>query len=358
MYEDTMNDMDDEAVGMPVSTSDDSGVLTTEEVAVYAVLNPLIVYEDARVKVGILKGVRDGYIRPLSIQMQGVRDGELTYKAGGTLSDRSLVPVFCLMEAELVDKMRVSPANLALGKAAVNSLNPAPVTREFVDMVVEDYVEADPINREFFLPSGEGDDNGTLPIIGTTADRPTVDEVMGALGTTEPVYQGGDQSQGGHVGVTLLDVVQDTDSSSFSMVTPTSDPSFTGTITFGGHVQEQPVMNTQELGTVEQVPAAIPEPALIEDGEGTVHVSDNLDASVYQSPEALSVHPDHSLNRDRVDTAVEPMVVPGQGATAYTVDPMGLPVIETTPAYGVQEGGVEVPYDPAVHELPIDQLPM
>jgi hypothetical protein len=339
MYEDTMNDMDDDGEGTDVPT-DDSGVLTDEEVAVYAALNPLIVYEDVRVKVGVLKSVREGYIRPLTIQMQGVRDGELTYKAGGTLSDRPLVPVFCLMEAELVDKMLVSPANLALGKAAIDSLNPAPITREFVDMVVEDYVEADPINREFFLPTEGGDDDDTLPITGSTPDRPTVDEVMGALGTTE----------------TLVGLTDDIDPGQpLTYGDPTSNPNFTGTITFGGYVQE-PAMNTQELGTVEQVVA---EPALIEDGGG-VHVSDNLDAAAYQSPEALSVHPDRSPNNDLVDAAVEPMVVPGQGATAYSIDPMGLPVIETTPALepGVLEDGTRVPYDPRLHELPIDQLPM
>lgn len=394
MYDDTMNDMDmdsDEVVDAP----DDSGVLTGEQVQELATMNPILVYDDGRVKVGILKGVREGgYIRPLSIQMQGVRDGVLTYKAGGTLTNRPLVPVLCLMEAALVDRMRVSPGALALGKAAIDSLNPTtPAINPLVDVLVEEYVEAAPIEREFFLPSVEGnDDSDALPTMGGTPDMPSVEEVMTALGTTESLKGLIDNIDPGFYGETLnandpgfysgTDTLVGNDPGFMQPVTyadPTSDPNFTGTITFGGYVQEQAAVNTQELGTVEQV---IPEPAIIEDGEGTVHVSDNLDASAYQSPEALSVHPDHSPSSDLVDMAVEPMAVPGQGAVAYTVDPMGLPVIETEannypgqyteplPAVGVvttaewqgapvslepgvQEDGRAVPFDPRLHQLPM-----
>lgn len=388
MLQDITDDMGNEEIDVP---ADDSGVLTKDQVLELASMQPLLVYEqaeDKKVKVAVLEGVRTfhhptasempgchsstetGKPPRFSIRLQGVRKGELTYNARRTINDLSLVPVLALIDAELVDRMRVSPEALALGKAAFDSLNPVPVTREFVDMVVEDYVEADPINREFFLPSGEAD---TLPTGSTTPDMPSVEEVMNALGVTEPLiglvdnidpgfygetlgandlgyYQGRDQSQGGHAGVTLLDVVQDVDPSSWSMG-PTSNPSFTGSITFGGYIQE-PAVNTQELGTVEQV---IPEPALIEDGECTVHVSDNLPTSAYQSPEALVVHPDYSPSSGLVDMAVEPMVVPGESAVAYSIDPMGLPIIETTPVLepGVQEDGAVVPFDPAVHELPM-----
>lgn len=356
MYKDITDDMGSDAEGTDV-LADDSGVLTGEQVLELATMQPLLVYEqaeDKKVKVAVLEAVR-AFHRPLlggrpprfSVRIQGVRKGELTYNARRTIDERPLVPVFCLMDADLVDRMRVSAEALALGQAAVDSLNPAPRINPMVDLLVTEYEESGSVEGEFFLPTEESDDDA-LPIAGNTPDRPTVDEVMGALGTTEPV----------------VDLVADIDPSFYgdawgtteSMTVidhgygfyndpgftqpatygdPTTSPNFTGTITFGGHVQEQPAVNTEQLGTVEQV---IAEPALIEDGDG-VRVSDNLDPSAYQSPEALAVNPDRSPNSDVVDAAVEPMAVPGQGAEVYTVDPMGLPVIATTPAYGVQDDG-------------------
>jgi hypothetical protein len=346
MLEDTMNDMDN-----------DSSVLSGRQVSELATMQPLLVYEqaeDKKVKVAILNAVRSPNLPEthpgpdrFSIRIQGIRKGELTYNANRTINELSLVPVLALIDAELVDRMRVSPEALALGKAAIDSLNPAPSINPLVDLLVTEYEESAPVEREFFLPSDDelDDYNDTLPIPGDKGtERPTVQEVMESL--DPDLYCGNDTMLGYDLDPNFAKPISYGD--------PTTSPNFTGSITFNA-VQEQPTMNTQDLGTVEQV---IPEPALIEDGEGTLRVSDNLDATAYQSPEALSVHPDRSPNNDRVDAAVEPMAVPGQGAEAYTVDPMGLPLIETTPAYGVQEDGTLVPFDEAVHELPIDQLPM
>lgn len=359
MLEDTMNDMDDVTELAETDTPvDDSGALTKDQVLELASMQPLLVYEqaeDGKVKVAVLEGVRTfhhptetGKAPRLSIRIQGIRKGELTYNAKRTIDELSLVPVLALMDAKLVDRMRVSPEALALGKAAIDSLNPSPFINPLVDLLVTEYEESAPIEREFFLPTEEGDDD-TAPTTVTTPNMPTVEQVMSVLDTMEPAMGLIDDIDPGFYADT--DSLVGNDPGFMQPVSygdPTSSPNFTGTITFGGYVQEQPVVNTQELRTVEQV---IPEPALIEDGEGTVHVSDNLDASAYQSPEALSVHPDRSPSSDLVDTAVEPMAVPGEGAVAYSIDPMGLPVIALEP--GVQEDGTLVPFDETVHELPM-----
>lgn len=373
MLQDITDDMgSDEELDDTSTATDDSGILTKDQVLELATMQPLLVYEqaeDGKVKVAVLEGVRtfhhpteDSKPPRFSVRIQGVRKGELTYNAKRTINELNLVPVLALIDAELVDRMRVSPEALALGKAAIDSLYPtAPPINPLVDVLVEDYVETAPIEREFFLPSEEGDDDTAPTSGGTTTDMPTVEEVMTVLDTMEPVEGLINDIDPGFYGETLeandtgfysdTDTLVGNDPGFMQPVTytdPTSNPSFTGSITFGGYIQEQPAVNTQELGAVEQV---IPEPALIEDGEGTVHVSDNLDATAYQSPEALSVHPDHSPSSDLVDTAVEPMAVPGQDAVAYTIDPMGLPVIALEP--GVQEDGTLVPFDETVHELPM-----
>lgn len=294
MLQDITNDMDSDDELDDTIAQD--GTLTDEQVLEYAGMEIPIVYEqeeDGKVKVGSLVGIRPHYPKPkYSVRTQGVRKGILTHKAGRTITSRPLVPVLCLMEADLVDNMGVSAEALALGKAAIDSLNPVAVSPEFVDMVVTEYEERAPIDREFFLPSGEEvEDYADVPP--TTVDHsnlPSVEEIMAAITTT---------------------------------VTPTTSPHDDGTITF---------INTETSTMDEQlaVPQVIPEPAIIEDGTDGVHVFDNLAPEAYESPDALTVTPDLSASADRVDTATEPMAVAGKDSEVVVIDQSGLPVIETT----------------------------
>jgi hypothetical protein len=184
MSMDTINDT------VNSNNSSDSMALTDAQLVEYAAMNPFIIYLDGgdhvknkSVVAALLEGVRPGTstsdmgrvtISPNSIKVrkQGVRKGELGYNAKATITDRKLVPVFALVEECLVDEMRVSPAALALGLAALNIEDTVillvkeykecmPDTRDMVDCLVEEYVEAAPIEREFFLP--EPNDADTTP---------------------------------------------------------------------------------------------------------------------------------------------------------------------------------------------------
>ena len=150
MSEDTINDMDS-------NNSGDSMALTDAQLVEYAVMNPFIIYLDGgehvknkSIVAALLEGVRPASTdtsNSIKVRKQGVRKGELGYNAKATITDRKLVPVCALVEERLVDEMRVSPAALAMGMAALR-----PDLRDLVDCLVEEYVEAAPIEREFFLP--------------------------------------------------------------------------------------------------------------------------------------------------------------------------------------------------------------
>lgn len=165
----------------------DESVLSGEELAKFTTMNPFIIYEeDGKVKVAILEGLRTDQMRGafFTIRKQGVRKGEKGYKAKATLDATPLVPVFALVEASLVDKMLVSPAALAIGMEALKSLDPAPPTSKLVDMLVEEYVEAAPIEREFFLPAVED----TTQTDGTNESNTITEETTmnEQKGTAEP----------------------------------------------------------------------------------------------------------------------------------------------------------------------------
>lgn len=126
-------------------------------VAEYASMNPLVVYEDdaGKLTVAILEGVKGanttrGDAEKMRVRKQGVRKGEVGYKAKATIAMRPLVPVLAFIEEALVDGMLISPTALAMGKAAVDALNPR--INPLVDTLVEEYEESAPLEREFFLP--------------------------------------------------------------------------------------------------------------------------------------------------------------------------------------------------------------
>jgi len=156
MLEGTINDMEtmnsNAEFDMDQDLLEQSTALTEEQLIQYAELNPFIIYSDSgKLSVAIIEGVKSSPKtdpNPIKIRKQGVRKGVRGYNAKATTTARKLVPVFALVEEDLIDAMLISPAALALGKAALNV--GSNTNRDLVDTLVEEYEESAPIERQFF----------------------------------------------------------------------------------------------------------------------------------------------------------------------------------------------------------------
>lgn len=124
----------------------------------YASMEPLLVYEHyGTVRAGIMTGINNR--GDIKVRKQGVRNGVDGYSAKGTIPARSLVPILCFVEEDLVDKMLLNPAALGMGAVLLRTTEGesdlANRHATLVDTVVEQYEESTPIEDSFFLPGVE-----------------------------------------------------------------------------------------------------------------------------------------------------------------------------------------------------------
>ena len=126
----------------------------------YASMEPLLVYEHyGTVRAGIMTGINNR--GDIKVRKQGVRNGVDGYSAKGTIPARSLVPILCFVEEDLVDKMLLNPAALGMGAVLLRTTEGesdlANRHATLVDTVVEQYEESAPIEDSFFLPDTDDD---------------------------------------------------------------------------------------------------------------------------------------------------------------------------------------------------------
>ena len=173
----------------PSITTDNVEYVDTVDYTPYMGLEPLLVYEHYNtVRVGIMTGTNSK--GDIKVRKQGVRNGVDGYSARGTIPGRSLVPILCFVEEELVDKMSLHPAALGMGAALLRTTGGesdlANRYATLVDTVVEQYEESAPIEDSFFLPDTHTDDNlNTNPLHPTTTANDADVVLLGGLLTED-----------------------------------------------------------------------------------------------------------------------------------------------------------------------------
>jgi hypothetical protein len=123
----------------------------------YAELNPILIYEEHdKPVISLVEGVVTRKGEPMiKVRKHGFRKDGYSYTAGSCVGEREVVPVLCFVDAELVDKMLISPAALAMGMFGTGLLTTedAPSINPLVDLLVEEYEESISVEREFFSES-------------------------------------------------------------------------------------------------------------------------------------------------------------------------------------------------------------
>ena len=123
----------------------------------YADLNPILIYEEHdKPVISLVEGVVTRKGEPMiKVRKHGFRKDGYSYTAGSCVGEREVVPVLCFVDAELVDKMLISPAALAMGMFGTGLLTAeeVPPINPLVDLLVEEYEESVSVEREFFPES-------------------------------------------------------------------------------------------------------------------------------------------------------------------------------------------------------------